>query len=208
MPQVSPSDEAVQLRLSSQVHLGRFARFAHSVPLLSQAISRSGEDQANSAQLRRTILSLIHLGDVEGMEDRILLCTLNAVSYLAVFTLDNAVMQLRTKATKKQPVAAEVVSPETISAIQHGIEIMTLETSRINLEHLSPFLLHMMYRSLSILLSLNQNPPASMNVSDNIELLKHGLERLQSRWLVAGMYIEISDDATAHSKDRNLFVAS
>lgn len=80
--QLSKPEDAVILRLSSQVHTGRFARFAHAVPLFSQALRRSGEEPHNTAQLRRTILSLINLGETEGVANRVLFCTLNAVSYM------------------------------------------------------------------------------------------------------------------------------
>lgn len=80
--QLSKPEDAVKLRLSSQVHIGRFARFVHATPLLSQAISRSDEDPHNTAQLRRTILSLINLGETEGETGRVLFCTLNAACYV------------------------------------------------------------------------------------------------------------------------------
>lgn len=80
--QRSKPEDSVKLRLSSQIHLGTFARFAHAVPLLSQALSRSDDEPHNTAQLRRTILSLINLGETEGVTNKVLFCTLNAVSYM------------------------------------------------------------------------------------------------------------------------------
>lgn len=79
--QLSTRDDAVTLSLSSQVHLGRFARFAHAVPLLSQALSRSEEAPSATAQLRRTLLSLTNLGDMEGEMRAALFCTLHAACY-------------------------------------------------------------------------------------------------------------------------------
>ncbi|UKZ76865.1 hypothetical protein TrVFT333_004580 [Trichoderma virens FT-333] len=79
---ISKPADAVQLRFSSQMNIGRFARFAHAVPLLSQCISRVDEAPHDTVQLRRTILSLINLGEKEGVTKRILFCTLNAACYM------------------------------------------------------------------------------------------------------------------------------
>ncbi|KAL6814303.1 hypothetical protein J3E69DRAFT_347044 [Trichoderma sp. SZMC 28015] len=187
---LSKPEHAVTLRLSSQVHIGRFARFAHAVPLFSQALSRSGEEPHNTAQLRRTILSLINLGETEGVTNRVLFCTLNAVSYIAVFVLDSPSSRFDTEDYGRP--REEFVSPETISALQHAVKVMTRESFESvvhDCERLSPFLLHMLYKALVACFRMKQNPPAGLDVALNIHSLKMALERFSSRWLVAGTYL-------------------
>lgn len=187
---LSKPEDAVTLRLSSQVHIGRFARFAHAVPLFSQALSRSSEEPHNTAQLRRTILSLINLGETEGVTNRVLFCTLNAVSYIAVFVLDNPSYQFNTK-DDEQPREA-FVSPETMSALQHAVKVMareSFESIAHDCEKLSPFLLHMLYKALLACFRMKQIPPAGIDIAFNIHALKKALERFKSRWLVAGTYL-------------------
>ncbi|KAJ3496987.1 hypothetical protein NLG97_g2247 [Lecanicillium saksenae] len=181
----STPGDSVPLRLSSQVHLGRFARFVHAVPLLSQAIRRSNEDRHSSAQLRRTILSLIHLGETESVEDRILFCTLNAVCYLAVFALDRPPRRPNTQ----QLTVDDIASPETVAAIDHAIRIMTSEASNHSRPNLSPFVLHMMYRALNVSWRLQNLGLPGVDVSSNVERLKLGLKCFQDRWLVANTYL-------------------
>ncbi|KAL6885670.1 hypothetical protein GGI43DRAFT_303927 [Trichoderma evansii] len=183
-------DDAVKLRLSSQVHIGRFARFVHATPLLSQAISRSDEDPHNTAQLRRTILSLINLGETEGETGRVLFCTLNAACYIAVFVLDNAFSRLSTDYDSLS--AEELISPETVSALQHATKVLarrSLDAVTEDCTKLSPFLLHMLYKALMMCLSLQHRPHAELNFASTINVLKHALERLGDRWLVAGTYL-------------------
>ncbi|KAJ6783764.1 hypothetical protein PWT90_03404 [Aphanocladium album] len=185
-------DDSVPLRVSSQVHLGRFARFVHAVPLISQAIRRSDEDRQSSAQLRRTILSLIHLGETESVEDRILFCTLNAVCYLAVFALDSPPR----RSTGQQVGIDDVASHETVAAIEHAIRIMTLEASKHVRPNLSPFVLHMMYRALKVSWRLKHLALPGVDRADasrKVELLKHGLECFQDRWLVASTYLLLAE---------------
>ncbi|KAL7928244.1 hypothetical protein V8C35DRAFT_318606 [Trichoderma chlorosporum] len=189
---ISKPEDAVTLRLSSQVHIGRFARFAHAVPLFSQALCRSDEEPRSTAQLRRTILSLINLGEMEGLTNKVLFCTLNAVSYIAVFVLDKPSTQLNTKGNA-QP-KEEFASPETLSALQHAVKVMTLERESFeatsqDCDKLSPFLLHMLYKALMACLRMKHNPPDGLDVTSNIRLLKFALERFKSRWLVAGTYL-------------------
>lgn len=83
-PQHSNAGDAVKLSLSSQVHIGRFARFVHAVPLLSHAITRSGEEPDTTTQLRRTLLSLTNLGGIEGDIYARLFCTLHASCFTYV----------------------------------------------------------------------------------------------------------------------------
>ncbi|EHK23014.1 uncharacterized protein TRIVIDRAFT_28724 [Trichoderma virens Gv29-8] len=186
----SKPEDAVTLRLSSQVHIGRFARFAHAVPLFSQALSRAHEDPQNTAQLRRTILSLISLGETEGLTNRVLFCTLNAVSYIAVFVLDNASSRSGTQ-DHAQPIE-DFISPETISALEHALKVMAqeyFESIAQDCDTLSPFLLHMLYRALMAYLRMKHDPAAGPHIVLNIQALKLALERFRSRWLVAGTYL-------------------
>lgn len=155
------------------------------MPLVSQAIRRSDENRQSSAQLRRTILSLIHLGETESVEDRILFCTLNAVCYLAVLALDNPARL----PSAQQVTIDDVASPETMTAIEHAIRIMKLEASKHTRPNLSPFILHTMYRALNVSWRLQHLALPGVDVSRNIELLKFGLECFQDRWLVASMSI-------------------
>ncbi|KAL7940805.1 hypothetical protein V8C42DRAFT_336403 [Trichoderma barbatum] len=188
---LSKPEDAVTLRLSSQVHIGRFARFAHAVPLFSQALSRLDEEPHNTAQLRRTILSLINLGAEEGVTNRVLFCTLNAVSYIAVFVLDNPSSPSSTEDNGRP--TEKFVSPETISALQHAVKVMTRESleyvSQDCDDKLSPFLLHMLYKALIACLRMKHDPPAGLDIASNIQVLKLALERFKNRWLVAGTYL-------------------
>ncbi|KAL7907559.1 hypothetical protein GGI35DRAFT_454400 [Trichoderma velutinum] len=187
---LSKPEDAVTLRLSSQVHIGRFARFAHAVPLFSQALSRSGEEPHNTAQLRRTILSLINLGETEGVTNKVLFCTLNAVSYIAVFVLDSSSSRLN-KEDNGQPIE-EFTSSETISALQHAVKVMTRESFESiaqDCEKLSLFLLHMLYKALIACFRMKNKPPTGLDIASNIHVLKIALERFRSRWLVAGTYL-------------------
>ncbi|KAI5459523.1 hypothetical protein BGZ63DRAFT_359285 [Mariannaea sp. PMI_226] len=187
---LSNPEDAVKLRLSSQVHIGRFARFAHAAPLLSQAVFSSDEDPQNTAQLRRTILALINLGEKEGVTNRILFCTLNAVCYIAIFNLDNPSSRLNIEDNARS--TGEFVSPETASALQHAVKVMTQETFKPiaeDCDKLSPFLLHMLYKALMVCLRMKQTPPAELDITSNIYVLKLALDRFRDRWLVAGTYL-------------------
>ncbi|KAH8817144.1 hypothetical protein F5884DRAFT_896830 [Xylogone sp. PMI_703] len=185
---LSKPEDAVKLRLSSQVHIGRFARFAHAAPLLSQAISRLDEEPHNTAQLRRTILSLIKLGETEGVTNKVLFCTLNAACFIAVFVLDNP--SSRSSAENDERSAEELISPETVSALRYAVKVLSKQSFDSVAEHcdkLSPFLSHMVYKALMMCLSLKHRSSAELDFVSSIHVLKQALEQFGGRWLVAGM---------------------
>lgn len=62
-------------------HIGRFARLVHTAPLISQALQHANGHQIDATQLRRTILSLIHLSEIEDMMRKVIFCPLLALCY-------------------------------------------------------------------------------------------------------------------------------
>ncbi|UKZ74622.1 hypothetical protein TrVFT333_002292 [Trichoderma virens FT-333] len=153
----SKPEDAVTLRLSSQVHIGRFARFAHAVPLFSQALSRAHEDPQNTAQLRLFVLdnasSRSSTQDhARPIEDFISPETISALEH-----------------------ALKVMAQEYFESIAQDCDT------------LSPFLLHMLYRALMAYLRMKHDPAAGPDIALNIQALKLALERFRTRWLVAGM---------------------
>lgn len=106
----------------------------------------------------------------------------------AVFVLDNPT----SKGTEPQPTDL-VASPETLAAIQHAIKLMMQEAARESCHKLSPFVLHMMYRALTVCLRLRHAAPVELDVEKSIEVLKRGLECFKARWLVAGNTLELDN---------------
>jgi hypothetical protein len=84
----------------------------------------------------------------------------------------------------------EFTSPETVSALQHAVKVMTEDYSESIAEDCnqpSPFLLHMLYKALMACLKMKHKPPAGLDITSTIHVLKSALKRFRSRWLVAGM---------------------
>lgn len=105
----------------------------------------------------------------------------------AVFALDNAFSRFNTDSDGQS--AKKLISPETVSALQQAVKVLTrqsLDAVTEDCTKLSPFLLHMLYKALMMCLSLQHRPHAELNFASTIDVLKHALERLGDRWLVAG----------------------
>ena len=66
---------------ANSIKLGRYARFAQAAHLLSQVLHQVVDATYDTAQLRRTIFSLVQLSRIESRLRKLEFCTQMAVCY-------------------------------------------------------------------------------------------------------------------------------
>ncbi|KAE9366738.1 hypothetical protein N431DRAFT_384656 [Stipitochalara longipes BDJ] len=170
----------------SSFSMGRFARFAQATYLLGRVLRHVSDRTVDpsfhdeeAAQLRRTLLALVKLSEVESKVRELEFCSQTATCYSALLILADS----ENSSNKKESVigiAKEMarVSNDFVSGLG------------MHAEYISPFMLHLTYSSIVLYMEMNQETynDASMQA---LIALKQSLQVLESRWNAAGAYLEI-----------------
>ncbi|KAL6859522.1 hypothetical protein J3F83DRAFT_749264 [Trichoderma novae-zelandiae] len=183
--------DSLTIGSSSGSYMGRFARFAQTAHLLSQAlhtVAIAKEPTTESTQLRRTLMALVNLSFMEGTMRKWAFCSQMAVCFSGILLLDYPGVSPDGRLAVVQPMSTEAES--ALNAAIEWISNFLLETGGQNCERVSPFLLHFLYKATSIYSRL-QNATPEKSVSERITILKSTLRLLNHRWLAAGAYMSL-----------------
>ncbi|KAL7942897.1 N-terminal binuclear Zn cluster-containing/DNA binding domain-containing protein [Trichoderma barbatum] len=180
-------DRTFTLATANSYHLGLFARFAQAAHLLSQVLHHVSEQLNETAQLRRTILALVNVSNIEASMRRLEYCSQTAVCYAGILALDSSSVGEDTRNSEAK------LSSESNTISQATLD-MALTLAHGDTEQLcdiaSPFVVHLLYKVTSIYLRIAHKSPTAA-VLDKVELLKKTLEIVGSRWLCAFTYLSL-----------------
>ncbi|KAL7952343.1 hypothetical protein V8C34DRAFT_319124 [Trichoderma compactum] len=186
---LSRSENSLTIGSSSGSYIGRFARFAQTAHLLSQALyTVAREPDTETTQLRRTLMALVNLSFVEGTMRQWAFCTQMAVCFSGILLLDYPGVLLDGKNPIMQPMSVEAES--SLNAAIEWISNFLTEMGGKKCERVSPFLLHFLYKATCIYSKL-QCLTSQQSVSERITILKNTLRLLNHRWLAAGAYMSL-----------------
>ncbi|KAL7803498.1 N-terminal binuclear Zn cluster-containing protein [Trichoderma aethiopicum] len=204
-------EDAYMLGSATALDLGRFARFAQAAHLLGQVLRHvaEGSPESETAQLRRTIFSLVNVSRLEAHLRQMEFCSQTAVCYWYVqigksshclacsLTASSGILLLdSSQAKNKDSVEASITSPEQLStetdsisqsALQISTHIITRRSFMEIHNRSSPFLLHMLYRVAVLYLETSPSTPGG-TTADKLHVIKQGIEIMGRRWQVARMH--------------------
>jgi hypothetical protein len=206
-----PSD-AVRVCDASTMRTGNSARLAQTTYLLSQALTaikmssictinpdKTQNLSEETAQLRRTLLALVHAADSEGEHRRLEFCPQSALAFSTILLLEQHRMAAR------EPDA--VLTPSSMDAAVSQPPIDSLWTESINAcDRLVPaamswmtlcpvhpfatrslpiFTLLLTYQVASVLLRLSRGSPEG-DAREKLDTCRRFLEMADGRWKLAG----------------------
>ncbi|KAJ6781869.1 hypothetical protein PWT90_06526 [Aphanocladium album] len=188
----SQASDAVTLGASSTSHLARYGRFAQAAHLLTQVNARIPRTYEEATQLRRTIMSLVRLAEVEGSWKRWGFCTQMAVCFSGVLMLENPWLSSRDYAGSARNESTEAISAETVLALEAAFDMIAyffLENNGWTCYRTSPFISHFLYLAASMHAKFEhlaiRGPP------DKVAALKQALRMVNDRWLAADAVLQI-----------------
>ncbi|KAL7807626.1 hypothetical protein V8C26DRAFT_314571 [Trichoderma gracile] len=188
-------EDAYTLGSATALDLGRFARFAQAAHLLGQVLRHvaEGSPESETAQLRRTIFSLVNVSRLEAHLRQMEFCSQTAVCYCGILLLDSS--QAKNKDISKLSITSlDQLSTETDSISQTALQISNHIITRRSFMEIhnrsSPFLLHMFYRVALLHLEALPSTPRG-TTADKLHLLKQAMEIIGRRWQVAQSYLSL-----------------
>ncbi|RFU30654.1 hypothetical protein B7463_g5701, partial [Scytalidium lignicola] len=192
-----PSSEPSTIGSSSQLKMGRFARFAQATYLLGQVFRHVSDHQRDdtffeqeAAQLNRTLHALIHLSRSEAEMRGLEFCTQTAVCYCALLILEYPSSPKRNSAlVGGQLDDYPTVGPDVISRESARMSQNFLPGGYIPLVEVSPFVLHLLYKCCIILSSSSREP--TVEDANSLTTLQEALKFLTQRWLASEAYLNI-----------------
>lgn len=188
----SRPEDAFTLASANALNLGRFARFAQAAHLLGQVLHHVAvkSPESETAQLRRTIFSLVNVSTLEAEFRRLEFCSQSSVCYCGILLLD---CSQRERELNSPTISLDHLSVESSlisqTVLQISLYITQLSEQEIH-ARASPFLLHMMYRVAMLFLKASRASP-SESLTDKLHLIKQGLETLGRRYHAAHSYISL-----------------
>ncbi|KAL6904072.1 hypothetical protein GGI43DRAFT_310128 [Trichoderma evansii] len=188
----SRPEDAFTLGSANALNLGRFARFAQAAHLLGQVLHHVAQKspENETAQLRRTIFSLVNVSSLEAKFRRLEFCAQTSVCYCGILLLDCS-------QSSRDPncaiISLDRLSLESSLISQTVLQISLYITQRTENDihsRSSPFLLHMMYRVAMLYLKASKTSP-SESLADKLHVIKQGLEALGRRYYAAHSYLSL-----------------
>ncbi|PVH93784.1 hypothetical protein DM02DRAFT_661633 [Periconia macrospinosa] len=177
------------LSSAASLEMGQLARFAQAAHLLGRVyrhISEPAGDQSfqfeEREQLRRTLLALVNVSLAEEQTRRLSFCNQTSTCYSALlmlqqpYLIDNDPMSILSGDGFQF-----IFKPE---AIAHNAFKIVQSFACVSLEAVSPFLTHLLYKSVVYFIESNNSPEIQ-------ETLKAGLQTLDKKWRVAGAYLDM-----------------
>ncbi|KAL6805133.1 hypothetical protein J3E68DRAFT_387723 [Trichoderma sp. SZMC 28012] len=185
----SRPENSLTIGASSGSYMGRFARFAQTAHLLSQALyTVAKEPDTEATQLRRTLMALVNLSFMEGTMRQWAFCSQMAVCFSGILLLDYPGVLLDGENPIMEPLSVEAES--SLNAAIEWISNFLTEMGGQKCERVSPFLLHFLYKATCVYAKLQRSTPQK-SVSERITILKNTLRLLNHRWLAAGAYMSL-----------------
>ncbi|ETS04757.1 hypothetical protein M419DRAFT_72675 [Trichoderma reesei RUT C-30] len=188
-------EDAYTLGSATALDLGRFARFAQAAHLLGQVLRHvaEGSPESETAQLRRTIFSLVNVSRLEAHLRQMEFCSQTAVCYCGILLLDSS--QAKNKDRSGSSVTSlDQLSTETDAISQTALQISNHILTRRSFMEIhnrsSPFLLHMFYRVALLHLEASRSTPGGAT-ADKLHLIKQAMEVIGRRWQVAQSYLSL-----------------
>ncbi|KAK2022428.1 hypothetical protein LX32DRAFT_629892 [Colletotrichum zoysiae] len=199
----SKPGDSVDISTGFMLKMGRFARLAQATYLLGQALSavtlpadgvagRGSSDQ--NEQLRRTLLSLVHIVDAEADARRLEFCAQSALCFSAILLLqghhwDQCSSDFNHHPFKKTTDAPWEATREALERMAQASTALVAEYS-VNptlLDLSSPFMIHLTYQVASISIQLSRDPVDS-RIMSKIDAFKAVLHVIAQRWKIAGKF--------------------
>ncbi|GAM38710.1 hypothetical protein TCE0_033f09660 [Talaromyces pinophilus] len=200
--------DAVRISTGFSLKIGGFARLAQATYLLSQAFhsvtpSAAIKDDTNdldqAAQLRRTLLALVHAADSEAAHRRLDFCASSEMSFSAILLLQQHHFQrLNTIAMLDvgPQISLDNFWPESFEGVNR---LITAATSHMNLTTTDPnkadcvpiFFTHVLYQVGCILLMLGRGTLLDDEIGEKFAVVKRLLLRMNARWRLAGIYADV-----------------
>ncbi|KAL6872834.1 N-terminal binuclear Zn cluster-containing protein [Trichoderma novae-zelandiae] len=187
-------EDAYTLRSANALDLGRFARFAQAAHLLGQVLRHvaQGSLESETAQLRRTILSLVSVSGLEAHLRQLEFCSPAAVCYCGILLLDYSQAKIKDGA-ESSVTTLNQSSTKTNLIAQSALQMSAYIAQRPYMEihnRSSPFVLHMMYRVALLYLEASRSTPGGTN-ADKLHVVKHGMEIIGRRWQIGQSYLSL-----------------
>ncbi|KAK5992008.1 Transcription factor BOA15 [Cladobotryum mycophilum] len=182
----SRPEDSFPLGSANILLMGRFARFAQGAHLLSQVLHHIAEQSSDTTQLRRTMLALVNLSNMEAHMRRLEFCTQTAVCYSGILLLEHPHVF-------RDDGIVEELSPEAALISEKFLEMAAHISQRSESEIfdlVSPFLLHLVYKLASMHLRASHINHSSSDAS-KVDTLKQQLKILGGRWLAAHTYLSL-----------------
>ncbi|OPB47156.1 Zn2Cys6 transcriptional regulator [Trichoderma guizhouense] len=187
-------EDAYTLGSATALDLGRFARFAQAAHLIGQVLRHVGEgySESETAQLRRTIFSLVSVSKLEAHLRQLEFCAQTAVCYCGILLLDCSQSRNKGRADTSG-ISLDQLSTESNlisqTALQMSMYIAQQPFKKIH-DFASPFLLHMLYKVALIYLRASKSTPSD-TIADKLHVIKHGMEILGRRWQIGQSYLSL-----------------
>ncbi|UKZ54120.1 hypothetical protein TrVGV298_007926 [Trichoderma virens] len=187
-------EDAYTLGSATALDLGRFARFAQAAHLIGQVLRHvaEGSSESETAQLRRTIFSLVSVSKLEAHLRQLEFCSQTAVCYCGILLLDCS--QSRNKdSADSSGTPLDQLSTETNLISQTALQMSMYITQRAYTElfgRSSPFLLHMLYKVALIYLEASRSTHGD-TIADKLHIIKQALEILGRRWQIGNSYLSL-----------------
>ncbi|KAE9370944.1 hypothetical protein N431DRAFT_468950 [Stipitochalara longipes BDJ] len=201
-----PSD-AVRISNGFTLRMGGFARLCQAAYLLSQALrivatpastgcatvcTKSRHDEI--AQLRRTLIALVHAADSESTIRKLELCAQSALSLSTILLLHENQERIHDASSERYPEQASLESLcfETHTALDRLSSAALSYNETCSQDPASAnaapvFIVHVMYQVACALLRFAQGVP-NEETREKIETLKRFLRLMEPRWRFAGKF--------------------
>ncbi|KAF7563369.1 hypothetical protein G7046_g707 [Stylonectria norvegica] len=202
--QIGPED-AVKMSNGFTLKMGSFARLAQTTYLLSQALRsispRSVVDEATqddqTAQLRRTLLALVHAADSEAEIRRLEYCAQSALSLSTIFLLQDT--KLQDEGLDDNHKHGKLLLESLWYETRTGLHRLTSAAAEYNqncpdnpvaAERLPIFLIVAMYQVACMHSRVAQGMQLG-DINDKMDTIWALLRLMSSRWRLAGIYLNI-----------------
>ncbi|KAH6608426.1 hypothetical protein Trco_001772 [Trichoderma cornu-damae] len=177
----SRPQDAFTLGSANALALGRFARFAQAAHLLGQVLRHvaEGSPESETAQLRRTIFSLVSVSNLEAHLRQVEFCSQTAVCYCSQSKCEDK--------TGKPTPSLDQLSAENNIISQAALQMSAYFAERAQSEicgRSSPFLVHPLYEVALVYVKASRSTPGNA-IAEELQAIKHGIEMLGHRWRVA-----------------------
>ncbi|KAL7942607.1 N-terminal binuclear Zn cluster-containing protein [Trichoderma barbatum] len=187
-------EDSYTLGSASALDLGRFARFAQAAHLLGQVLRHvaEGSTESETAQLRRTIFSLVSVSKLEAHLRQLEFCSQTAVCYCGILLLDSAQSKNKDRSDSSDT-SLDQLSTESNLISQTALQMSMYIAQRVYVDihgRSSPFLLHMLYKVALVYMEASRSTPGD-TIADKLYVIKHAMEILGRRWQIAQSYLSL-----------------
>ncbi|KAL7932984.1 N-terminal binuclear Zn cluster-containing protein [Trichoderma chlorosporum] len=179
---------------TNTLDLGRFARFAQAAHLISQVLRHvaEGSSESETAQLRRTIFSLVNISKLEAHLRRLEFCAQTCVCYSGILLLE-ASQAKNKRSADSLGTPLNQLSTESSLISQTALQLSVYVTQRAYTElhaRASPFLLHMLYQVALLNLEASRFNPGG-TIADKLNIIKQAIEVVGRRWQIGHSYLSL-----------------